>query len=83
MKHLYLIYNEYTNNFIYVEGDKLEYNRHEWKERNSGLIKKLKSVLNPKRKSVLFLENIPEEAQYNIINYLNGTKIRVELKNSL
>ena len=83
MKEMYLIFNSLTNVYFFVEG-KNPYNekyRSEWGDlSNNGLVKRLKKVVNPDRKSILHLLDIPNEIEGKIKLLFSETKIKIKHK---
>lgn len=81
MKDLWLFYNQLYSQYIYSEGQKPlgNINRYGWMEivDTKGLIKKLKEVIDLKRKSILHLENVFEEVATELISFFEDTKIKV------
>lgn len=81
MKDLWLFYNKLYGGYIYSEGQKPlgNINRYEWIEivDAKGLIKKLKEVIDLKRKSILYLENVSEKVAIELTDFFEDTKIQV------
>ncbi len=87
MKEMYLIFNDFTRNYIYYEKKEcgvIWKNRQELERlEGSELIKKLDSIIDKKRKSILHLENLSKERLNNLKNYLlklSNSKVFVKTK---
>lgn len=83
MKYLWLFYNKLYGRYIYSEGQKPlgNMNRHELDIVDTkGLIKKLKEVIDLKRKSILHLENVSEKVTIELTDFFEDTKIQVLYK---
>ena len=87
MKQRYLTFNVFTSNYIYYEkkeGGVLWKNRQDLGQlKENDLVKKLNVIMDKKKKSILHLENIPEERLHYLKNYflkLPNSKILVQTK---
>lgn len=84
MKDLWLFYNKLHSQYIYSEGQKPlgNINRYGWMEiaDAKSLIKKLKEVIDLKRKSILHLENVSEKVTIELTDFFEDTKIQVLYK---
>lgn len=79
MKELYLIYNQLSRQYIFISGkDPYSENREIWNVANfNGLLRKLKSTLNRRRKTILHLREVPEDYQARLTNFFEKTSIEV------
>ena len=80
MKNIYLIYNGITNTYTFGSGPNSQSlnEREEWVNLDySGLRGKLKTSIDTKRKSLLFLINVPKDIKIRIEGFFEKTSISV------
>ena len=78
MKNFYLVNAKYINKYIFAESPDLTKFRKELESEN--LIEELRKILNFKRKSVLYVKDIPSEIKDKLKFFLKESKIEVKIK---
>ena len=80
MKEIYFIYNNLSNEYYLDFGRKFKNRNYLGKADKNKLVNILKKKMDFRRKSILHLENIPEEIGKTLIDFFKDTKIHVEIK---
>lgn len=80
MKKLYLIYNQFSNGYLFSDRPNpyLDKGRVSFKEEE--LTKELKKLISLKKKSLLTLIDLNESAIKNVKNVFKDSKILIEIK---
>jgi len=77
MRNLYIRYNEITGSYALSEGQTYESRRKVWDAIEDDLGDKLKSI-DSKRKTDLYLKEIPVDILGKITQLFNGTKVTIK-----
>ena len=82
MKNMHLTFNRFTSTYFYYEAKDKNSSHRNRKELGSGvnLIKKL-FFIDKKRKSTLYLKDIPKKIIAPIQNYFEDSRVVLEVKN--